>query len=123
MIKRLDISGVSMDIDPKLEKYIMKKIGSLDRFVPRNKRESMHAEVKLREDNASDKRDRVCEVILHLPQETIIIKENTISMFAAVDIAETKLRLQLKKYKDTHSSLALHKRILRRLKRMPEPQL
>lgn len=120
MIKRLDISGVSMDIDPKLEKYIMRKIGNLDRFVPRHKRESMHAEVKLREDNASDKRDRVCEVILHLPQETIIVKENTISMFAAVDIAETKLRIQLKKYKDTHSSLALHKRILRRFKHMPE---
>jgi ribosome-associated translation inhibitor RaiA len=56
---------------------------------------------------------------LHLPHETIVIKESTVNLFAAVDIAEAKLRLQLKKYKDSHSSLALHKRILRRFKHMP----
>jgi ribosome-associated translation inhibitor RaiA len=35
-----------------------------------------------------------------LPNENIAIHESTVNMFAAVDIVETKLKNQLKKYKE-----------------------
>jgi ribosomal subunit interface protein len=117
--KRLDISGVHMSVGEDLKKYVVKKIGRLDRFIPKVWRDSVHVEVKLKENNAKDKNERTCEVILRLPQETLTIKETTINIYAAVDIAETKLHLQLKKYKELHASPRLHQRMLARLKHRP----
>jgi ribosomal subunit interface protein len=119
MINRLEISGVHMDVGVDLKKYVTKKIGRLDRFIPRAGRESVHAIVKLKESKAKDKNERTCEVILRLPHETLTVKETTINIYAAVDIAETKLHHQLKKYKDIHTSPRLHQRVIARLKHRP----
>ncbi|HSD56235.1 MAG TPA: HPF/RaiA family ribosome-associated protein, partial [Candidatus Saccharimonadales bacterium] len=75
MINRLEISGVHMDVGTDLKKYVTKKIGRLDRFIPRAARESVHASVKLKESRAKDKNERTCEVIMHLPHGTLTVKE------------------------------------------------
>jgi ribosomal subunit interface protein len=121
MIQKIDIDGVHMDVDDSLKKYVNKKIGRLDRFISKHARESVHAEVKLKEGNAKGKSERTCEVMLHLPHEILTVKETTINMYAAVDIAETKLHHQLKKYKDLHDSPRLHQRVIARLKHRPQP--
>lgn len=119
MITRLDISGVHMSVGDDLKKYVAKKIGRLDRFIPRHGRESVHVEVKLKEGKAKNKDERTCEVIMHLPHENITVKESTINIYAAIDIVETKLHNQLKKYKDLHGSPRLHQRMMSRLKHRP----
>ncbi|HEU4914032.1 MAG TPA: ribosome-associated translation inhibitor RaiA [Candidatus Saccharimonadales bacterium] len=119
MIKRLNIDGVHMDVGEDLKKYVAKKIGRLDRYIPKASRESVLVDIKLKEGKAKDKNERTCEIILHLPQETLTIKETTINIYAAIDIAETKLRNQLKKYKDLHASPRLHQRLISRLKHRP----
>jgi putative sigma-54 modulation protein len=121
MIQRLEISGVHAEVGEDLKKYVARKIGKLDRFIARHARESVHAVVKLKEGKAKDKNERTCEVILHLPGEIITVKETTINMFAAIDIVETKLRNQLKKYKELHASPRLHQRLLSKLKHRPMP--
>lgn len=102
MLSRIDKSGINLELDGDLKKYIDKKIGRLDKYIPRRSRYSAHAEVKLREtgNKAGDKYE--CEVILHLPGGQVTAIESTLNMFAAVDIVEAKLRNQLKKYKDLH---------------------
>jgi putative sigma-54 modulation protein len=117
MIEKLEISAVHTQLNPELQKYVTKKIGHLDRYLPRHARASAHAEVILKELQPKNKRQCVCEVILHLPKETIATKEGTVNMFAAVDIVEAKLKNQLKKYKDKHTSHRLHRRILRKIRR------
>jgi len=119
MIAKLEISGVHMTVDDDLKRYVAKKIGRLDRFIPRRSRVSVHAEVKLKEGKAKDKNERTCEVILHLPHEILTIKDSTINMYAAIDIVETKLHTQLKKYKELHASPRLHQRMLTKLKHRP----
>ena len=121
MIKRLTISGVHLEITDELKKYVTKKIGRLDHFIPKASKGSMHAEVRLMSTRAADKSDRTCEIVLHLPQENLTIKETTINIYAAIDIAETKLRQQLKKYKALHTSPRLHQRMLAKLKHRPLP--
>src|SRR5690348_8685628 len=103
MIKRLEITGVHMEVGDDLRKYVTKKVGRLDRFIPKASRESVFADIKLKEGKAKDKNERTCEVILRLPQETLTLKETTINIYAAIDIVEAKLRNQLKKYKDLHT--------------------
>jgi ribosomal subunit interface protein len=110
-----------MNVGDDLKKYVTRKIGRLDRFIPRSNRQSVHVEVKLKEGKAKDKNERTCEVILRLPHENITVKESTINICAAVDIVETKLHHQLKKYKEMHASPRFHQRVIARLKHRPMP--
>ncbi len=117
MIQKLEINGVHTVLTDDLKKYITKKIGKLDRYMPRHARESAHAEIFVKELSVKGKKQNVCEVVLHLPSSTMMTKEATINMFAAVDIVEAKLKNQLKKYKDTHNAHRIHRRVLLRLRR------
>lgn len=114
---KLEINGIHTVLTDDLKKYITKKIGKLDRYIPRHARESAHAEVFVKERETKAKQERECEVVIHLPGTTITAKESTINMFAAVDIVEAKLKSQLKKYKDTHNANRIHRRVIMRLKR------
>lgn len=105
MIKNIDITGVHVDVDDDLKKYINRKIGKLDKYVPRREKEVVRAEVKIKEASNKKKKQYTCEVIMHLPKDKITIKETTVNMFAAVDIVETKFKNQLKKYKEHNSVL------------------
>lgn len=119
MIQRLEISGVHMTVGDDLRKYVNKKIGGLDKYVPRHDRESVHVEVKLKEGKIKAREERTCEVIVTLPHEVIAVTETTINMFAAVDIVEEKLKNLLHKYKEKHANPRFHQRIIARLKRRP----
>lgn len=101
MITQIDITGIHYNTKADIKKYINKKIGKLDRFVPRHARKSLKAEVILKELKTKSDRNQ-CEVIIHLPEQTITAKDSTVNMFAAVDIVEKKLKNQLNKYKANH---------------------
>lgn len=116
MFQRFEINSVHADVDAKLKAYVTKKIGGLDRYVSRHSRESAHAEVHLKEAKAKKKDRFTCEVTLHLPHQNIVVKESAVSMYAAVDIVETKLKKRLQKYKETHQSGKMHRRLFGRIK-------
>lgn len=116
MIAKMEISGVHTDLDEDLKKYVTRKIGKMDRYIPRRARDSAHAEVKLIEKHIKNKKQCTCEVVLKLPMETLIIKETTMNMYAAVDIVETKLKNRLKKYKDKHIPKRVPRRLLNKLR-------
>lgn len=116
MLKQ-EITGVHTELDPKIKKYVRVKIDKLEKYLPKHARESAHAEVFLKERMIKAKKECTCEVILHLPKDNIRVAETTMNMFAAVDIVEAKLKNLLKKYKETHSTLRIHKRVLAKLRR------
>ncbi|HEX3568094.1 MAG TPA: ribosome-associated translation inhibitor RaiA [Candidatus Saccharimonadales bacterium] len=120
MIKKIEITGVHMDVDDNLRTYVHKKIGKLDRYLPRRQRVSMHAEIWLKEEKADGKKACICEVSLHVPHQMLTTKDMTINMYAALDIAEEKLKQQLRKYKETHLSPKIHRRVLARFKHAAE---
>jgi ribosomal subunit interface protein len=117
MFKKFEINSVHAKADERLKKYVTKKIGSLDKYVSRHTRESAHVEVYLKDGKAKNKQHATCEVTMQLPQQTIVIKETALNMYAAVDIAETKLKQQLQKYKDKHGSGKLHRHLMGRFRR------
>ncbi len=123
MIQKFDITSVHTTVDDKLQKYLSKKIGTLDRYIPRRGRDSAHAEVRLKEDpalkSASHKNKFTCEVTLHLPHEKINVSESTLNMYAAIDIVEAKLKQQITRYKQLHASGSLHRRLAARFSRKP----
>ena len=116
MIAHIDISGFKYDIDAPTKRYVMGKIGRLDRYLPRHARKTVRAEVKLKEVNRTNGNKYEAEVILLVPEHTLLAKDSTVNMLAAIDIVEEKLKNQLKKYKSERKNHRGPHGLLRRLK-------
>ena len=101
MIASIDITGIKYEVNEKTRKYIVDKVGKLDKYVPAHARKTMVADVKLREVNRDHGNKYEVEVILQVPEKTITAKDTTLNMMAAVDIVEAKLISQLRKYKQS----------------------
>lgn len=121
MLQKFELQGVHTEIDDKLRSHVEKKIGGLDRYIARHNRDSAHMEVHLKETGKKGNDRCRCEVTLHLPHQTIIVKESALNMYAAVDIVEAKLKQQLQKYKDKHGSGKMHRHLFNRFGRRSQP--
>lgn len=102
MIQSITITGVKYTPTEQVKRYVIRKVGRLDRFLPRHARKSVTAEVKLKEVNREYGNKYEAEIILNVPDKHLTAKDSTVNMYAAVDIVEHKLANQLRKYKDTH---------------------
>jgi putative sigma-54 modulation protein len=100
MIASIDITGIKYNVSDKTEKYVLDKVGKLDRYVPLHARKTMTADVKLRQVNRDHGNKYEAEVIMHVPDKVITAKDTTMNMMAAIDIVEAKLIAQLRKYKE-----------------------
>ncbi|MBC7581757.1 ribosome-associated translation inhibitor RaiA [Aeromicrobium sp.] len=118
MIAKFELKGVHTTIDANLQKYATHKLGGLDKYLPRAHRDAAHAVVELKQaTKAKEQKKYTCDVTLHLPHETIHVAESTLNMYAAVDIVETKLKIQIKKYKDSHGGGKLSRHLTARFRR------
>jgi putative sigma-54 modulation protein len=117
MIRKFEITGVHMDTDEKLKKYVHKSVAKLERYMPRQARKSVHVDVKLSESKKQQDKQCTAEIIIYLPQEAMAAKESTVNLYAAIDIVEAKLRNQLKKYKDTHNNPKFYRRLTQKFRR------
>lgn len=99
MINAIEITGIQFEIDDTTRKYVTRKIGRLDRYLPRHARKSVTADVKLRQANHDHGNKYEAEVILNLPDKVVMAKDYTMNILAALDIVEAKLVTQLRKYK------------------------
>lgn len=99
MIDSIDITGVKYEVDDTTKKYVTKKIGRLDRYLPKHARKSAVAEVRLKEVNRDHGNKYEAEVVLNVPGHVLTATDSTVNMLAAVDIVEAKLIAQLRKYK------------------------
>jgi ribosomal subunit interface protein len=117
MLQRFELSARHMSIDQALNKYATKKIGNLDKYLPNKFRETAYAEVLLGENKNQVPNKYVCEVNLELPHQVINVKESSVNIYAAVDIVEAKLKLQIRKYKDMYSSGKNYRHLIGRFSR------
>lgn len=123
MIRKLEITGVHVDADEKLKKYVTAVVAKLERYIPRRARKSVSVDVKLKESKRQSDSKCTAEIIMRLPHGTLTAKESTMNLYAAVDIVEAKLNSQLKKYKDTHGDPRTYRRLLSRFRRSNPNQI
>jgi putative sigma-54 modulation protein len=116
MITSIELSGIGYQIDERTKKYAMKKIARLDKYLPRHARQSVKAEVKLREVNKDHGNKYQAEIILHVPDKTLTAKDSTVNMIAAIDIVEAKIVGQLRRYKQAVLPHVGQRRVLSRLR-------
>jgi len=117
MIEAIDITGVKYDLDDATKKYVTKKIGRLDRYLPKHARKSASASVKIKQVNRDHGNKYEAEVILSVPDKVLTAKDSTVNALAALDIVEAKLVNQLRKYKQTTMPHVGRRGVLARFKR------
>ncbi len=101
MIK-LHISGKNYELDEAIKRYVNKKLGGLEKYLPRQAKECSGSVVLIEDPSGREDNRYVCEFSLKLPGHVITAQEATVSIYAAVDIVEAKAKIQVLKYKDKH---------------------
>jgi putative sigma-54 modulation protein len=99
MINAIEITVIKYNLDETTKRYVNKKIGRLDRYLPRHARSSVSADIKLKEVNRAHGNKYEAEIVFNVPDKTLTAKDSTVNMLAAVDIVEAKIVAQLRKYK------------------------
>jgi putative sigma-54 modulation protein len=117
MIASIDIDGVKYEVNEATKKYVIRKIGRLDRYLPKHARKSATADVKLKLVNRDHGNKYEAEVIINVPDKRLTAKDSTVNMMAAVDIVEAKLTAQLRKYKEHAVTHVGNRRLMSRFKR------
>ncbi|HVQ45056.1 MAG TPA: ribosome-associated translation inhibitor RaiA [Candidatus Saccharimonadia bacterium] len=101
---KCELTGRNFEVDDKMRAYIDDKIGGLEKYLPRQVRETASCAVILEDDPSGREDNRyVCEAVLSVRGVQLVSREGTVNVYAAVDIVEAKLRAQLAKYKDKHT--------------------
>ncbi len=100
---QIQTTGRHYELDAKIVGYIDKKLGGLDKYLPRGVRLGLAGTVIL-ECNETLPQDQrcICEVQLEVKGERLHAHESTINMYAAIDICEQKLKSQALTYKSKH---------------------
>jgi ribosomal subunit interface protein len=99
MIKS-ELATRNYQADEKMHEYLEEKLGALEKYLPRSMRGNVLAQVMLEEDpNGREDNRFVCEVVLSVNGKTMVSREGTVNMYAAIDIVEAKLKAQVGKLK------------------------
>jgi putative sigma-54 modulation protein len=115
MIK-VELTGRNFEIDDKLRAYVDEKIGGLEKYLPRHARGNSSCAIVLEDDPSGREDNRyVCDAVITADGNKMVSCEGTINIYAAVDIVEAKLKVQLTKYKEKHTLEPRRNRMLSRL--------
>jgi len=117
MITTIQVTGIAYEVDENTRKYVMKRIGRLDRYLPKHARKSVSVEVKLEQVNHDHGNKYMSEVIMNVPGKKITAKDSTGNMLAAIDIVEAKIQTQLRDYKQASIAHISKRGVMSRFKR------
>ncbi len=97
---KIQTQAVQFKADQKLIDFTEKRLNKLEQFFDR----IISAEVYLKLENSGQVKDKVAEVRINVPGNTLITKETQKSFEAAIDAAADSLRRQIIKHKEKLAS-------------------
>lgn len=89
---QITITARHLDLTPALSDYIRKKVEKCERYFDH----LVWAQVIL----SVEKYRQVAEIVIHARRSTFRSQEESIDLYAAVDLAVDKMEMQLRKYKE-----------------------
>lgn len=118
----IEISGTNYKLSDQEQDYIDRKCRKLVNHMPMHSRRSAFVSVKISLLTQPGDDKYQCDVVLTLPDKTLVASETATSVAAAIDIVERKLQGQIRKYKterrkdgvNSGGIMAVIKRTLRR---------
>lgn len=100
MIENIEVSGVKYKIDEPLKKYVVKRLGHLDKFLPKKNRRDVVMRVVVKQVNRPHNNKYEISVAVDVPGgKMLTARDEAGNVFAGIDILEAKLRGQVQKFK------------------------
>lgn len=94
----VSINAVKFKADPKLEKYVADKLAKLDRIVDN----ATKCEVFLKVDTPESDNNKIAEISLALPGQTLFNSKQADSFEEAVSDCVDAMKVQIDKYKERY---------------------
>lgn len=86
----------NMELTPRLQEYVEKKVGKLNRYLPNITDVRVDLSV---ENTRSSAQRQVAQLTIRTPRAMLRAEERAADMFAAIDAALDKMRRQITRYK------------------------
>ena len=100
MIEKVDITGVKYKVEDNFKKYAVKRIGRLDKFLPKKGRGDVVAKIVITQvDRAHGNKYEITGALDVPGGKVIAAKDEASNVFAGIDILEAKLQGQIRRYK------------------------
>ncbi len=101
MIDKIEISGSNnYKISDSFRKYAEKRIGKLDRYMPRGSKKDIVAKIVVTEVDRAHGNKYEISAAMEIPGGKVITARDECSnVFAGIDIIEAKLKGQVRRYK------------------------
>ena len=100
MIEKIELSGNGYKIDEPFKKYVEKRLGKLDKYLPRDSKKDVVLKAIVSEIGKSKGERYEISVAMDIPGGKVIAaKDECSNVFAGVDLVEAKLTGQIRRYK------------------------
>ena len=93
MIEKIDISGSNFKVEESFKKYVEKRIGKLDRYLPRQHRKDVVAKVVVTQVDRDHGNKYELSVSLNIPGGKVLAAKDEASNIFAGRFAVTKQRI------------------------------
>ncbi|MBQ9017813.1 ribosome-associated translation inhibitor RaiA [Candidatus Saccharibacteria bacterium] len=115
MIEKIEITGNGYKVEDGFRKYVEKRVGKLDRYLPHGSKKDVVAKVIVNEIGKTRGDKYEISVAMEIPGGKVLAaKDECSNVFAGVDLVEAKLTGQIRRYK-LESQPHRQKRSLRNL--------
>lgn len=100
MIDKIELSGNNYKISDSFKKYALKRIGKLDKYLPRGSKKDVVTKIVVTEVDKPHGNKYLISVAMEvLGGKVITAKDECSNVFAGIDILEAKLKGQIRRFK------------------------
>ncbi|MBR3116172.1 ribosome-associated translation inhibitor RaiA [Candidatus Saccharibacteria bacterium] len=100
MIEKIDITGNNYKVDDSLKKYAKKRLGKLDKYLPKGSKKDVVCKMVVEEIGKGKSGKYEISVAMELTGGKVIAaRDECANVFAGVDLVEAKLLGQIRRYK------------------------
>jgi putative sigma-54 modulation protein len=100
MIDKIDICGSNYKVEETLKKYIQKRIGKLDKYLPKKFKKDAICKVVVTAGGKGKNEKYEISVAMEIPGGKVLAaRDQCTNLFAGTDLLEAKLVEQIRRYK------------------------
>lgn len=100
MINKIEVSGSNYKVEESIKKYVEKRIGKLDRYLPHGYKKDIVVKVVITESGKSKSDKYEISAAMEVPGGKVMAARDECSnIFAGIDLIEAKLLGQIRRYK------------------------
>ena len=100
MIEKIEINGNGYKVEDPFRKYVEKRIGKLDKYLPRGSKKDVVCKVVVTEiGKGKTEKYEISAAMELMGGKVIAARDECSNVFAGVDLVEAKLTGQIRRYK------------------------